>query len=352
MTRQIAISLLSIIVVTVAGCMPQPAYTPTPTKTPDPSFIAVGDTSAGESDSVSTPIPTLTGAPTETPSLAPPSDTPSPTETATETPEAGTATIAPPTTDPNLPEAHYWFERPIPTGWTDYLDRTYAYGSTSGNQYRAHNGADFWNPVSTPVVAVGNGTIIYAGTDNQVQYGPTTGFYGNLIVVEMSNISYQGQPVYTLYGHLADIFVAEGEDVTTGQIIGGVGGTGIALGPHLHFEVRVGSSSDYFSSTRNPDLWIRPYWGFGTLAGRVVTTSGAYLREVALTIRGPDAVRYTWTYAGDENIPDTEWGENFTYGDLPEGWYTVTTRSAQRSYSAEVFIGSRETTWLEFVFEE
>jgi hypothetical protein len=103
------------------------------------------------------------------------------------------------------------------------------------------------------------------------------------------------------------------------------------------------------TSTRNPDLWISPYGGYGTLAGYVTDGSGNVLREVALTVKGIDATRYTWTYAGSENIPDDQWKENFTLGDLPSGWYTVTTRSGTKGYSYEVFIRSGRTTWLRII---
>jgi hypothetical protein len=241
--------------------------------------------------------------------------------------------------------------RPIPSGYTDYPDRTYAYGATSGGQYRAHTGEEFRNPPGTPVIAAGNATVHYAGTDDGVTYGPQPGFYGNLIVLQMTDFSYNGQPVFALYGHLDEIGVQTGQAVARGDEIGLVGASGVALGPHLHFEVRVGDPLSYFTSTRNPDLWIRPYPGYGTLAGRVVDGSGTPLREVALTVHGVDMTRYTWSYAGDENIPDDQWKENFALGDLPEGWYTVTTRSGARTYSFDVYIAPMLTTWLEIAFD-
>jgi hypothetical protein len=211
---------------------------------------------------------------------------------------------------------------------------------------------EFFNPESTPVVAVANAIVEYSGTDWETLFGPQLSFYGNLIVLRLTDHTYNSQPIFALYGHLSETLAQTGDAVAVGQTIGAVGGTGVANGgPHLHFEVRIGNPNDYLASTRNPDLWIKPYYGYGTLAGRVVNAEGAMLPEVAITVRGADMTRYTWTYAGAENIPDSQWNENLTLGDLPEGWYTVTTRSERHTYTAEVYVRNGRTTWVEFVFD-
>jgi murein DD-endopeptidase MepM/ murein hydrolase activator NlpD len=251
-----------------------------------------------------------------------------------------------------LPADHYWLQRPVPSGYRDFIERTYAYGSTAGGLYRPHTGVEFFNPLGTPVVAVANATVYFAGTDHEALFGPQQDFYGNLIVLQLSDVVYNGQSVFAVYGHLSEVQVETGQSVPAGEGIGLVGGTGVANGgTHLHFEVRIGDPLGYFTSTRNPDLWIQPYPGYGTLAGRITDSSGMLLPNVSLTIRGDGAVRYTWTYAGAENIPDDAWGENFTYGDLPEGWYTVTTSSGSKTYREEIYIRSGQTTWLELVFD-
>lgn len=251
-----------------------------------------------------------------------------------------------------LEEDHYWFSRPIPDGYTDYLDRTYPYGGTSNGKYRPHTGVEFVNEVGTSVLAVDAGIVYFAGEDTETLLGPSPGFYGNVVVIEHTNRSYQGEAVYTLYGHLSEINVEQGEPVSLGTVVGEVGGTGAANGaPHLHFEVRVGEPVDYFASTRNPDLWISPYFGFGTLVGRIVDADGNTMSNVSITVRGEGYIRYTWTYSGDENQSDAVWGENFTYGDLPEGLYTVETNSGTRSYIEEIYIEPGQSNWIEIVFE-
>jgi murein DD-endopeptidase MepM/ murein hydrolase activator NlpD len=364
--RRLAVISITLVALGVAACRTIPAATVTPTRTPDPAYALLQ--AGADATGTASAIPTVTPSPTPLILTAVlPSLTPTEEETATdeavsaevsETPdedgdnETETPTPPPPTPDDGLPPDHYWLERPIPPAWTDYLDRTYAYGATAGGKYRPHTGVEFWNPVGTPVLAVGNGRVYYAGNDWENQFGPETGFYGNLIVLELSDFTYNGQAIYAVYGHLSEVYVESGQAVPVREVMGAVGGTGAANGgPHLHFEVRIGDPQSYFTSTRNPDLWIKPYYGYGSLAGRVVDAAGNYLPEVALTVTGPDMTRYAWTYAGSENIPDDEWGENFTLGDLPEGWYTVSTRSDRRTHTQEFYVRAGRTAWVEFVFD-
>jgi murein DD-endopeptidase MepM/ murein hydrolase activator NlpD len=87
-----------------------------------------------------------------------------------------------------------------------------------------HSGVDISAPSGTRVEAAGDGIILQAG----VQSG-----YGNTIVVD------HGFGMNTKYGHLSKIFVVVGQEVKRGQVIGAVGMTGRATGPHLHYEVIV-----------------------------------------------------------------------------------------------------------------
>ena len=89
-----------------------------------------------------------------------------------------------------------------------------------------HTGIDFATDYGTPVVAVGNATVVQAGWD---------GSYGNQIRLQFDN----GDEVW--YNHLSAIEVTAGQAVTQGQEIGRVGDTGNAFGYHLHFEYRLAS---------------------------------------------------------------------------------------------------------------
>jgi murein DD-endopeptidase MepM/ murein hydrolase activator NlpD len=217
---------------------------------------------------------------------------------------------------------HYRLSRPIAQedGNTHWLDRTYPYGGTQLGTREVHLGVEFANPRFTPVYAVAEGVVIFAEADTAIEFGPERNYYGNLVVIEHPFQSPDGLPVYTLYAHLQDIEIREGQTVLNGQRLGRVGDTGIAVGPHLHFEVRVGDVYDY-RSTRNPDLWIEPYPRFGTLAGRVFGIDNP--NGIVLQVRSDDIRRETFTYGSNRVNPDPAWHENFTLGDLPAGEYEV-----------------------------
>jgi murein DD-endopeptidase MepM/ murein hydrolase activator NlpD len=92
---------------------------------------------------------------------------------------------------------------------------------------RLHAGVDFAAGTGTPIAASGNGVVVFSG----VMRG-----YGNVVVVD------HGGGISTLYGHCSARLVREGETVAKGQTIARVGSTGLATGPHLHFEVRKNGS--------------------------------------------------------------------------------------------------------------
>ena len=92
-----------------------------------------------------------------------------------------------------------------------------------GNRF--HSGVDFEANRGAAVRAAGSGRVVYA------RYN--TGGYGRLVVIR------HARGVTTWYAHLSRIAVRRGERVSRGELVGRVGATGHATGPHLHFEVRV-----------------------------------------------------------------------------------------------------------------
>ncbi len=92
-----------------------------------------------------------------------------------------------------------------------------------------HPGIDLPAAPGTPVAAAAAGRVELAGR--------TYGGYGNLVVVA------HGDGIETMYAHLSRVLVRPGQVVTSGSLVGLVGATGEATGPHLHFEVRVGGAA-------------------------------------------------------------------------------------------------------------
>jgi murein DD-endopeptidase MepM/ murein hydrolase activator NlpD len=93
----------------------------------------------------------------------------------------------------------------------------------NGKVASVHQGTDFAVPTGTPVTAINSGTVILA----RDLY-----FEGNCVMID------HGQGFTTLYMHLSEIQVREGDHIERGQMLGLSGGTGRATGPHLHLAVR------------------------------------------------------------------------------------------------------------------
>ncbi len=318
----------------LAACTPPPPTAAPPSATPGRAateFLATR-VAAILTESAATEA---AAAPTATATPLPPSATPPGTATATPSPTAS-ATITPtpfPTVDlarfrrpPDTfgGDAHFFFARPIGAGGNVFVASSYRYGSTLSNQLETHHGVEFANPLGVPLVAVAPGIIYYAGTDLERQFGPQLDFYGNLVVLQLAE-AWQGRPVFALYGHMDQIVVSAGQAVNAGDLLGTVGASGVALGPHLHLEVRLDNPDSYWT-TRNPELWVAPGAGRGTLAVRVTNASGQYLPGRRVTIVCSDgAARFLDTYWDPGVNPDDGYGENAALTDVPAGFCELET---------------------------
>ncbi len=95
------------------------------------------------------------------------------------------------------------------------------------NQWYIHKGIDFSTYRSgDPVMATASGQIVNVGYDSN---------YGNFVIIKHNH------GIYTRYAHLSTYRVKKGQLVEQGYVIGYVGNTGISTGPHLHYEVHIGS---------------------------------------------------------------------------------------------------------------
>lgn len=311
------------------------------------------------------PLPTAavaTVAATRTATLPPPPVVSATAASPTPTVPA-TATLAPPTPTPCadticvLPAPHAVLMRPIGGGGNIYPDRTYPYGSTQGGPREPHHGVEFFNPAGTPVLAAAAGRVVFSGSDSEAtSISPQPGFYGNVVVLEHV-VAGVDSPVFTLYAHLRRVDVVAEQTVAAGDPLGEVGQTGIAIGPHLHFEVRVGDNT--YASTRNPELWLMPLHSrgqdWGALVGIVVGPEGERLRDVSVVVR-PEAVsdsvvdKYLTTYSGIDNNGDDLFDENFGLGDLPPGTYRVGVNGVQTAIQT-VTVAPGSVTVVRFTIE-
>lgn len=129
---------------------------------------------------------------------------------------------------------------PTNSGYT--ITSYYGYRSAIYGLYNStnwHSGID--------IAGTGYGSPIYAANNGVIMNKEWGGSYGNYIQINHNN------GYYTLYAHMSGFAnVSVGETVTRGQIIGYVGMTGAATGPHLHYEIR---TCEYYSCTVNPLLY-------------------------------------------------------------------------------------------------
>ena len=328
---------LMILVTNGAGSIsaqPQVLGTPTHTPTITPTLTPT-----------STPTPTWTPSPSPTPSNTP-MPTATPTNTLTPTPTA-TPTPAP-------ASAHLWLETPIwPESGGDHLPGTYfPYGATGGGRYHLHHGVDYTNPAGTPVLAAAAGRVIVAGDDLQTVYGLKPNFYGNLVIQELDQ-RFQDRPVYLLYGHLSEVEAVVGQHLEPGDVVGLVGMTGVAIGNHLHLEVRLGANN--YESTRNPVLWLRPEPGQGLIAGLVKDAQGQLLSEIPVTFFRAAEPNKWWrqiqTYANEGVNADDQLGENFALGYVPAGEYLVKVKIGEKSFVRPVAVEAGQIAFVEIVTE-
>lgn len=114
------------------------------------------------------------------------------------------------------------------------------------NIRRPHYGIDYSAPAGTPVKAAGDGKIIFAGRK---------GGYGNTIIIN------HGNQITTRYGHLKKFMknIRPGLRVGQGDIIGFVGSTGLATGPHLHYEYRVNDKALNPLTVSLPENYALPH---------------------------------------------------------------------------------------------
>ena len=126
-----------------------------------------------------------------------------------------------PVGQPNIAQASFMFPLTIPAPITSLFG--WRLHPISG-EYRFHAGTDLGAPQGTPVIAAVSGEVVNADY---------LGGYGLAVILRHGEGTQE-----SLYGHLSEVFVKQGDLVNQGTVIGRVGSTGFSTGPHLHFEWR------------------------------------------------------------------------------------------------------------------
>jgi len=231
--------------------------------------------------------------------------------------------------------------RPVPDNIQ--TNGSYLYGEPRlSNPGLAHTAIDISIAYDT-VWSASDGTVWFVGYDP----GNPTGGYepggcGNYLFVQSPS---GGVYLYLLYCHLSIPLVVNGQVVVKGMPIAVSGNTGNSTGPHLHFELRLGTPSSAGSRTRrNPELWVA-ITGMGAIYGRIPNAPNNTRVDISPDPkpRPPyNSFSYALTYNfGDPAIgSDDVYGENYAIGDVKPGTYTITALSG--AYRRVVVVGAGE----------
>ena len=249
-----------------------------------------------------------------------------------------------------------WFRRPIALTDNSFIDQTYRYGSTMGGNFQQHQGVEFNNPDGTPVLAIGSGTVVYAGP---AEAGALT-----VTIRHDTSVTSRGRRyrIYSTYYHNSVLTVKLGRKVAKGTVIARVGNTGRATNDHLHLEISA-SPSDSISLvvdslqrfppyTSNPELWIEPLPNTGIVAGQVLDSSGAPVHQAriyGITKRDPVDTPYSFaeTY-GDKAHPHPLYGEHFAVSDVPAGTFVMGTEIGGKKVYRQVVVEAGKLSWVVF----
>jgi hypothetical protein len=225
-----------------------------------------------------------------------------------------------------------------------------------GGNFQQHQGVEFNNPDGTPVDAIGDGVVVFAGPAEQ---GANT-----VAIRHERRLKVDGKELflYSVYYHNTTLLVSVGQHVKSGDVISLVGNTGRATNDHLHLEVHaspvdstaviVDPSQRYPRYTVNAELWISPLPGTGVVAGQVWDAAGnpvPQARVYGLSKAEPQETPYSFaeTY-GEHNHPDPAYREHFAVGDVPPGDYTLSVSVNGRLLTHRVRVEANALTWVVF----
>ena len=221
-----------------------------------------------------------------------------------------------------------------------------------GGNFQQHQGVEFNNPDGTPVHAIGDGVVVFAGPAEQG---------ANTVAIRHSR-KYKDLFVYSVYYHNTTLLTSVGRAVKAGDVIATVGNTGRATNDHLHLEVHaapvdsvpliVDPNERYPRYTVNPELWIRPLLGTGIVAGQVWDAQGRPVpqaRVYGLMKAEPQETPFSYaeTY-GEHNHPDPAYHEHFAVSDVEPGDYTLAVVVDGKRLTRRIRVAAGRLSWVVF----
>jgi murein DD-endopeptidase MepM/ murein hydrolase activator NlpD len=247
---------------------------------------------------------------------------------------------------------HPRYPRPITDGeGNPFVDPTNRYGSSFAGQPH-QSGIDFQNPAGTPVHSVADGVVAFAG--------PTAN--GSNTVAILHDARIDGRFIYSSYAANSSIVVNPGEHVSAGQVIARTGNTGGVRSGRLNLTIQSAPMSDsaaVFNPTDsvpawtvNPELYLEPRAGTGTVVGRVLDANGQPVhvaRVYGLVLPYPTETPFSWAETYDaQGESDPAYSENLAISDVPAGTYTVGVDIAGKRVWRRVRVEAGRVTIVEF----
>ena len=248
------------------------------------------------------------------------------------------------------PHDHFLLEYPLNLEYVFWTTADYRYGYRVKEFGNLHTGLDIPAVEGTPVMASGEGKVVFAGYGLLYGAGNKKDPYGIAIKIKHTG-SYEGQTIYTVYTHLAKTLVNVGDAVEAGQVIGTVGLTGNTSGPHLHYEVRI--LTDKGQKNQNPELWLTPPLEHGVLAGRITNRLGYPLNGWKFILTSLESGRDWVVSTYDPDIltyheHDPYYQENYVLSDLPAGSYQVSMWYNYKHYTSIIEINPGTVNYVNF----
>jgi murein DD-endopeptidase MepM/ murein hydrolase activator NlpD len=246
------------------------------------------------------------------------------------------------------PNDHFLFTRPIGANEVNWPLSKYRYGYLFYAE--PHTGVDIPAPKGTPIMAIGPGTVTFAGYGIYYTGNIYADPYGIAVSIK-HDFGFAGKEITSVYGHMDKTLVYRGQHVEGGEVIGIVGETGKVSGPHLHLEVRVGDET--FFATRNPELWIVPPQGWGILVGQLLDAQGDKLTKAKVKLRNLETnqIYEVISYAAGAVNSDDYYKENLVLGDLPAGNYYMYLEHPSISAKTELEIRPGQVTFFIYRFK-